>query len=172
VARELPGTRLSSPILVLTALGLADGRATALRAHDEFVGTGPTWWYRFESAPLLFVLDRSRLTAVTKKLKVEAERLPPREPIEWRPCLSFLGGTLSEAELLATPSLGPNDRFHRYYFVGWKRLGDGDRDGAHKAFEEAYMQKRFHRWHWMLTRAILIRMNDPNWPQALLEKKQ
>ena len=171
VARELPGARLSGSVLVLTALGRADGRAAALRAHEASNGSGLTWSYRFEAAPLLFTLDRTRLAAVAKELSVEAERQPPRDSIDWRPCLAFLGGTLSEAELLATLPPNPNGRVYRYYFVGWKRLGDGDRDGARKAFEEAYQQKRFNRWLWMLTRAILIRMKDPNWPQAILEKK-
>jgi hypothetical protein len=120
---------------------------------------------------MLFVLDRQRLQTVAKDLGLEAERQSPRDPIDWRPCLAFLAGTLPESEFLQTAALSPNDQFYRHYFVGWKRLGDGDPDGARQAFEKAYQLKRFHRWHWMLTRAMLIRMRERNWPQTLSEKK-
>jgi hypothetical protein len=167
VARGLPGNQLCGPLLVLTALGRPDGRAAALSAYDRFAVSELNWWYRFESAPMLFVLDRPRLQSAAKELGLEAERQPPRDPIAWRPCLSFLTGTLSETELLATVPPNPNDQFYRHYFVGWKRLGDGDREVACQAFEKAYRLKRFHRWQWMLTRAILIRMKDRDWPKAL-----
>jgi hypothetical protein len=171
VARVSPG-RLSSPVQLLAFLGRADGRANALRTYDEFADTATTWMYRFELAPVLFVLDRARLKAVPQELRSAAERNPPPDTIDWRPCLAFLDGTMSEAELLATVAPGQLDRFYRHYFVGWKRLGDGDRAGARQAFETAYKLKLSTRWHWMLTRGILIRMKDPAWPQAIPERKQ
>jgi serine/threonine protein kinase len=172
VARVLPGHWLSSSVLLLAYLGRGDGRANALRTYDEFADTATAWMYRFEFAPVLFVLDRARLKVVAQELRSAAERNLPPDPIDWRPCLAFLDGTMSESELLATVPPGQLDRFYRHYFVGWKRLGDGDRAGARQAFETAYKLKLSTRWHWMLIRGILIRMKDPTWPQAIPERKQ
>jgi hypothetical protein len=62
------------------------------------------------------------------------------------------------------------ERCHRHYLIGWKRLGAGHRDGARAAFQEAYEVMQISATDWMIARAVLIRMKDPDWPQAIPKK--
>jgi serine/threonine protein kinase len=170
LAGEFPNERLNCQIRILTALGRPDGREAALSALDAFAGPSTTWRSRVEAAPFLFALNRTRLASTVKELIREGERLSPQGFDEFKRHLSLLEGSLSETELLSLPARGPVELCNRHYFVAWKRLGDGDRDGARKAFEEAY---RFNGYSqaWMVARAIAIRMKDTNWPQAIRIKK-
>ena len=84
--------------------------------------------------------------------------------------LAFLDGSASEADLLGRPVPSESDRCWRHYLIGWKRLGAGDRAGARAAFQEAYEVMQVSTIYWEIARAMLIRMKDPDWPQALAKK--
>lgn len=173
VANEFPDERLNGHVLLFAALGRPDGRAKAMKALERFSGANSPWFNRIETAPLLFALDRPRLASTVRDLSSEGDRdrhfMHNLEERKRR--LSLLEGTLSETELLGVPSSAPNeDRMFRQYHIAWKRLGTGDREGARKAFEEVYSFKMADYHAWRNSRAILIRMKDPNWPQALFEK--
>ena len=84
--------------------------------------------------------------------------------------LAFLEGSASEADLLARPVSNEYERCWRHYVIGWKRLGAGDRAGARAAFQEAYEVMQVASTDWAIARAVLIRMRDPDWPQAIPKK--
>jgi hypothetical protein len=116
-----------------------------------------------------FALDRARLAA-GKWLSHEGEPTIARDPDERKRRLAFLEGSISEVDLLAAPSRGSSDLCVRHYYVAWKRLGEGDRDGARKEFEEAYSFKLADYHAWRISRMVLIRMKDPSWPPAIPRK--
>ena len=170
VAGEYPGERLNGHVLVLAALGrpaACDARA----ALERFAGFRTAWHFRVEAAPLTFALDPARPTSDVRRLIREAGGMSPPALEERKRRLAYLDGTLSDSDLLAAPSGGVSDTAGRYYQIAWKRLGAGDRDGARKAFEEVYRSKLIDSHVWRIARAILIRMKDPKWPQALLGTK-
>jgi hypothetical protein len=84
--------------------------------------------------------------------------------------LAFLEGSASEADLLGRPVPNEYDRCWRHYMIGWKRLGAGHRDRARAAFQEAYEVMQVSSASWEIARAVLIRMKDPDWPQAIAKK--
>jgi tetratricopeptide (TPR) repeat protein len=170
VAGEYPGERLNGHVLVFAALGRPGGRADARAALDRFAGPRSAWHFRVEAAPLTFALDPARPTSDIKELIREADGMSPLALEERKRRLAYLDGTLSDSDLLAAPG-GVADTAGRYYQIAWKRLGAGDRDGARKAFEEVYRSKLIDYHVWRIARAILIRMKDPKWPQALLGTK-
>jgi serine/threonine protein kinase len=171
VASEFPHDRLNAQALVLAALGRSGGMAAAMSALDGFAGKGSPWRNRLETAPLLLILDRERLAATVRDLRREEDPLSPqnRDARKW--LLSFLEGTVSEAEFLTAPARGPVDLCSRLHSVGWKRLSEGNRDEARKAFEEAFRFNATDYQTWFVSAAVVIRMKDPNWPQAILGKK-
>ncbi|QVL33868.1 hypothetical protein KIH39_08170 [Telmatocola sphagniphila] len=171
VASELPSSGTGS-LRVLAALGRIDGRTVALNAIDRYAGPDSKWKARYTAAPFLFALDRARCSTLLKPLLQENDPIArPDELAESKRNLSMLAGTISESDLLSAPARGPVELCNRQYFVAWKRMGEGDREGAIKAFEECYRYKLVDHAAWVHARIILIRMKDPNWPQALLTKK-
>jgi serine/threonine protein kinase len=153
----------------VAALSQPDGRAIALRAIvDGFAGSGSTWQSRFKAAPVLYALDRQRFETLLKELNREADLVPgTRRLKESQRLLAMLGGTLSEGELLSSQAPSRIQLCTRHYYIAWKHLGDGDCEGARKAFEQAYRCKLVDESDWVFARCILIRMKNPSWPQAL-----
>ncbi len=167
MADRFPDDRQHGHALFALALGRPDGRGDARKAWERISGPGRPPLYRIETAPMLFVVggpgDRE---ATARELRAELPRFGPSSygPGEPATLLAFLEGTLSEAELLSRRATTELERCRRYYWVAWKRLGAGDRAGAEAAFREAYgVRLASYQFFWT-SRAILIRMKDPNWP--------
>lgn len=162
----------NSCLRALAALSRPDGRPVALAAIKGSLGADASWRERFRALPLLYALDRATFATVLSRLQRERDPLGILGSAELRRnSLAFLDGKVTEQQFLAIPSQSQLDLCLQYYFLAWKRLGDGDREGARRAFEEAYQLKLFDAHFWVQSRPILIRMKDPNWPQALLKKK-
>jgi serine/threonine protein kinase len=171
VASELSGI-FTGCVRALAALGQPGGRAAAIKALEVFTVSDSPWRHRFTLAPILFAVDRARCKAMLKDLSRESDPLTYSDDLDERKrIISMYDGTISEVELLAAPARGPVDLCARHFNIAWKRLADGDREGARKAFEEAYRFKLVDYITWTTSRIVLIRMKDPNWPQALLEKE-
>jgi tetratricopeptide (TPR) repeat protein len=168
VASEFPGERLNGHVLVFAALGRPGGRAVARSAVERFVNASSPWVNRVEVAALSFALDPARPIFDLKELIRDAAGISPRDLHERKRWVAFVDGALSESELLDAPARGVFDLACRHYQIAWKRLGVGDREGAHKAFEKVYRFKLTDFHVWRISRAFLIRMKDPSWPQAFL----
>jgi serine/threonine protein kinase len=176
-ARELadrfPDDRLTGHIRFLLALGRRDGRAEARRAWDEMAGPDRLPDFRLEATPLLFTVGNAdEVATVARDLGARRDRLrySTYTSADVDDVLAFLEGTASEADFLGRPASNEYERFRRHYAIGWKRLGGGDRRGARAAFQEAYDAMSFGLLSWCVARATLIRMKDPDWPQAIPTK--
>jgi tetratricopeptide (TPR) repeat protein len=179
VADGIPDPRSSGYVRFLAALGRPDGRADARRAWERYGGPGRPPGDRLEAAPLLFAAGGAEeVAAVARELRASGDRfqyIAPRltySPAELAVTLAFLEGTASEADLLDRPASGAVEQCRRHSLVGWKRLGAGDREGAKAAFRQAYEATPFGVMCWGGggARAVLIRMRDPDWPQAVPKK--
>ncbi len=173
VAKLFPDSRLCDHILFLVALGRRDGRADAHRAYQAMAGPGRMAGVRFETAPLLFAIGKpAEAAAVAHELRATSDELGYGyySATDVAAHLEFLEGTASEVELLGRPVSDEPEHSRRHYMIGWKRLGAGDRAGARSAFEKAYEVMTFNAASWWYSRAVLIRMKDPDWPRAILKK--
>jgi hypothetical protein len=167
-ARDRPPNGFS----FLVALGRRDGWADARRVCKAMVGPDRPAMSRLAGAPLLLAVGSpDDIAALARDLRATP---PDHFPYRWRydhaGMLAFLDGSASEAGLLGRPVPNEYERCHRHYLIGWKRLGAGDRDAARAAFQEAYEVMQVAASDWVMARAVLIRMKDPDWPQALAKK--
>ena len=169
VAQGSPDHPRTGRLCFLVALGRRDGRADARRACKAMVGPN-----RWEAAPLLFAVGSpDEVAALARDLRATADQFPYRGPYsaaDQAAMLAFLEGSAAEADLLGRPMSNEYERCRRNYLIGWKRLGAGPRDGARAAFQEAYEVMQVSSTDWMIARAVLIRMKDPDWPQAIPKK--
>jgi hypothetical protein len=166
LARDWPPNILS----FLLALGRRDGRAEARRVCEGMVGRDRPAASRLAGAQMLLAVGSPNEVAVLAR---DLRATPP--PTSSRiargtTMLAFLDGSASEADLLGRPVPNEYDRCWRHYVIGWKRLGAGDRDGARASFQEAYEVMQVASGYWCDARAVLIRMKDPDWPQAFPKK--
>ena len=114
---------------------------------------------------------RTKPRQAVLQIREHSAHLTPANRGRWyHDMLAFLDGSASEAGLLGRPVPNEYERCHRHYLIGWKRLGAGDRDAARAAFQEAYEVMQVAASDWVMARAVLIRMKDPDWPQALAKK--
>jgi hypothetical protein len=169
VAQGSPDDRQTGRLCFLVALGRRDGRADARRACEAMVGPN-----RWPAAPLLSAVGSpDEVAALARDLRATADQFPyhgPHGPADEAAMLAFLEGLASEADLLGRPVANEYERCRRHYVIGWKRLGAGHRDEARAAFQEAYVVMQVSSTDWCIARAVLIRMKDPDWPQALAKK--
>jgi serine/threonine protein kinase len=174
LADQFPNDRSIAPLRVLIALAKPDGRTQARQAWERIGGAGQMSSLRLEAAPMILALGEpgDRIT-LAREIRAEVAQLrhTSYSLSELAILLKFLEGKSSEQEFLAQPVDSNPQQCRRQYWVGWQRLGAGDRVGAAAAFQEAYklMMPRY-QFYWA-SRAILIRMKDPNWPQAIPAKK-
>jgi tetratricopeptide (TPR) repeat protein len=167
LARNWPPNTLS----FLVALGRRDGWADARRVCKAMVGPDRSVVSRLAGAPLLLAVGSpDEVAALARDLLATVDPLPFRWRYDHAAMLAFLDGSASEADLLGCPVANEYERCHRHYLIGWKRLGAGHRDGARAAFQEAYEVMQVAASDWVMARAMLIRMKDPDWPQALAKK--
>jgi hypothetical protein len=169
-ADPFPDDRQVAYVRVLLALGRPGGRADARRAWERVGGPGHPLTLRLEAAPVLFaVADPGEREAAAREIRAELPRLGPTtySPTEPANLLAFLDGSSGEAEFLARPAANPAERCRRSFWVGWSRLGSGDRAGAKAAFQTAYEILLVRYQFFWVSRAVLIRMKDPDWPQAI-----
>jgi serine/threonine protein kinase len=174
LADKIPNERFKAYIRLLVALGRPDGRADARRAWETFGGPGRPPADRLEAAPLLFAVGGAdEVAAIARELRAGGDRFQYSvySPAELTATLDFLEGAASEAELLRRPATSAMERGRRYYMIGWKRLGSGDRAGAEAAFRQAFEVIPLGATAWGIDRAILIRMKDSDWPRAIPAKK-
>src|SRR5262249_17352269 len=126
---------------------------------------------RWVAAPLFIAVGSpGEVAALARDLRATADQRGLYGPADQAAMLAFLEGTASEADLLRRPVPNEYERCRRHYLIGWKRVGAGHRDGARAAFQEAYEVMQVSSTDWWITRAVLIRMKDPDWPQALAKK--
>jgi hypothetical protein len=156
----------------LVALGRSDGRAEARRACDAMVRRDRPAASRLAGAPLLLTVGSpDEVAALARDLRATPpDQFVNRSRYDHAGMLAFLDGSASEADLLGRPVPNEYDRCWRHYMIGWKRLGAGNRDGARAAFQEAYEVMQVASGYWVRARAMLIRMKDPDWPQAIPKK--
>jgi serine/threonine protein kinase len=172
LAKGFPDYLQTGRLRFLVALGRRDGRADARRACEAMVGPGRRTDYRLDFATLLFaVASPHEVAALARDLRASDDQFPYRlySRADQAAILAFLEGTASEADLLGRPVSNEHERCRRHYVIAWKRLGVGDRDGARAAFQKAYEVMQFST-DWWISRAVLIRMKDPDWPQAIPKK--
>ncbi|HTU89552.1 MAG TPA: serine/threonine-protein kinase [Gemmataceae bacterium] len=172
-ADRFPNDRLTGHIRFMVALGRRDGRADARRAWEVLAGPNRMAYYRLEVLPLLFAVGTAdEVAAISRDLRAGGDplRYGTYSATDLAAMRAFLEGTASEADLLAHPVSNEVERCRRHYTIGWKRLGAGDRIGAKAAFREAYKVMPFEAAPWVITRAVLIRMKNPDWPQAIPKK--
>jgi hypothetical protein len=167
LARNLPPNILS----FLVALGRRDGWADARRVCKAMVGPDRPAGFRLAGAHLLLAVGSpDEVAALARELRATADHFPRSWNYDHAATLAFLDGSASEADLLGRPVASEYERCWRHYLIGWKRLGAGNRDGARAAFQEAYEVMQVAASAWVMARAMLIRMKDPDWPQAIPKK--
>jgi tetratricopeptide (TPR) repeat protein len=167
LARDRPPNTFS----FLVALGRRDGWADALRVCKAMVGPDRSVVSRLAGAPLLLAVGSpDEVAALARDLRASADHFPRSLNYDHAAMLAFLDGSASEADLLGRPVLNEHERCWRHYLIGWKRLGAGNRDGARAAFQDAYEVMQVAASGWVMARAMLIRMKDPDWPQAIPKK--
>jgi hypothetical protein len=171
LAKGTPDYRPEPSLSFLVALGRRDGRADARRACAAIVGRDRPAASRLFGAPLLLAVGSpDEVAELARDLRATPDQLPMTWRYDHAGILAFLDGSASEADLLGRPVRNEYERCYRHYVIGWKRLGAGDRDGACAAFQEAYEVMQVASGYWVMARAMLIRMKDPDWPQALAKK--
>jgi serine/threonine protein kinase len=170
VADEFPADRLNGHLRVLIALSRPDGRDAARQAWELFCNPDQRADFRLEAAPLLFAVGNPGQVenlASTLPSKSDEFQFGTYTDEDRAAVLAFLGGTMSEQDLLNHAAANEFARSRQHYVAAWKRLGSGDRAGAEAAFQEAYDLSPPGAFVWSLSRAILIRMKDRDWPQAI-----
>lgn len=170
VSDEFPTDRLNGHLRVLLALSQRDGRADARQAWELFCSPDGREYFRLEAAPLLFAVGNpGELQELVPTLRAKSDefRFGTYTPEDLAAVLAFLEGIMPEEDLLSRAPAYDFARARRHYLAGWKRLGSGDRGGAEAAFQEVYNSGHPGAFAWSLSRAILIRMKDPDWPQAI-----
>jgi hypothetical protein len=173
-AKGLPDGRNTGRLRILIALSRRDGRADARRICEAIVGRNRWAGSRLAAAPLLFAVGSpNEVAALARDLRASADQFPYHGlygRADLAAMLDFLEGSASEADLLGRPVSNEYERCRRHCAIGWKRLGAGDREGARAAFQQAYEVTEFSSTDWLIARAVLIRMKDPAWPQAIRKK--
>ena len=85
-----------------------------------------------------------------------------------RDTLRYLGGLISEEVLLKVAGNSARDRGVAHYYIGIRRLADGDRAGAREHFEKSAASPVFHWGPVNRSRAFAARLaRDPEWPSWL-----
>jgi hypothetical protein len=170
VSDQFPTDRLNGHLRVLIALSQRNGRDAARHAWDLFCSRDDWAYSRFEAAPLLFAIGTPaelRNLVATLRDKSDYFRFGTYTDEDLAAVKAFLAGTMSEKELLSHAAANDFACGRQYYLAAWKRLGSGDRAGAEAAFQEAYDMSPPAALFWSVSRAVLIRMKDPDWPQAI-----
>jgi tetratricopeptide (TPR) repeat protein len=175
VADAFPDDRLNGFVRFLLALGRVDGRDDARQVLARISRPNVHPVYRLEAAQMLLAVGTPvEVAALSREIRAKEDDLLHTTSGTAGVILArlrFVEGGMTEAELLAVSSPDNRDRTRQFSAVAWRRLGEGDREGAKSAFRQVY-DLMGHDGPWFVARAVLIRMKDPNWPQAILKKNQ
>jgi hypothetical protein len=160
---------------VALALEQADGRAKAQKEWEAaFAGDDVQPYTLTEAIDWLYLTGQpERVKEKAKELRASRYRWRGMSEADWELFLRFWEGKLDESEFLKAPMAGRRQKIARFYSVGMKRLGEGDREGAREAFTAFYEARTFATGEWEFCCSFLIRMNtDPDWPKAIPVKKR
>jgi serine/threonine protein kinase len=77
-----------------------------------------------------------------------------------------------EKELLDFASGSKTSSIFAHWYIAFRLLGDGDRDGARRHFEACVNLHYPYFLGYLESRALQARMKDPKWPKWIQEKKE
>jgi serine/threonine protein kinase len=172
---KLKATDYTSLLKVTLALEQADGRPEAQKAWGAaFADRDVEPFTLMYAIPWLYLTGQpERVREMAKKLRTSGYHYRYTPEAEWEIFLQFWEEKLDEAGFLMAPLSLRVDKTWRFQILGMKRLGEGDREGARKAFTAVYESRSFYQAEWVWCISFLIRMNtDPDWPKAIPVKKK
>jgi hypothetical protein len=169
----LNSSSYTAALKVALALEEAGGHPAARALWEASAGSGDDVTL-LEMIPWLHLTgEPERVPVMAAKFRASGFRFRTIPPADWEHLLRFWEGKLNEAEFLRAPVANRKIASERQWEVGMKRLGEGDRDGARKAFTAVFESRAFWSGEWEWSCSFLVRMNtDPEWPKAIPLKKK
>jgi serine/threonine protein kinase/Flp pilus assembly protein TadD len=163
----------STELKMLLALERPDGRTEAGRAWAAHIEPQFDPVHLMDLMPWLYLTgEGARVPQLAARLRASGFRYSVTPAADWDLVLRFWEGKLTERELLDAPATDRPQRSWRYFIVGLKRLGAGDREGAREALTVTYEAGCFAYTPWEWSCTFLIRLNtDPQWPKAIPAKR-
>jgi tetratricopeptide (TPR) repeat protein len=157
----------------------SDGRASARATWAGFIEPKYEPVKLLEFIPWLYLTGEAhRVPEVAARLRASGFRYGATPPADWELVLQYWEGKLSDDAFVDAPTASKNPAIARpqiswrQMIVGMKRLGEGDRAGARRAFTANYEAYNFSYTPWEWCGTFLICMNaDPDWPKAIPLKK-
>ena len=145
---------------------LPDGLARAYDLHRALASDRPAGW---DAHNLLFVLHYlqrpGEAAAAARDLLRQPDRLPPLRPDRFRRSIQYLAGQLPEATFLRDAGGTSGELCGAHCAVAFRRLADGDLDGARDHFRACLNTRVFMYFPYQLSQAMLRRMEkDRAWP--------
>jgi hypothetical protein len=164
-----------APMAVLNCLAAAEleGREAALECYPREVPqkTGGTSRVYFDSIPLL--LGRPDLVRAAARADRQRDlHFRPSEEAFFHAALDSLAGSGSEAALLRAAAGSQRNECEARYFLGLRRLAEGDRAGAREQFRLAVATTFPNVFAHDFSILFLQRLErDPAWPPWIPAKK-
>jgi tetratricopeptide (TPR) repeat protein len=143
-----------------------DWPARARKAYEDFAATAKDGAAVMDTQSVLCLLGKkAEVIKASKELLAQPERfyMLRREPI--LRCLRYNAGELTADELLQGAGRSRWDQCLAHYFIGMRKLAEGDRKAAREHFDLA-VKTRAAGWgeydmSWVFQARLV---NDPTWP--------